>query len=192
MNRLLKPAAAPMRLRLHAGAGLCPPMPHSSYVPGSTPIPAGLEFVDEPGAADEPEMDEAPAPSCRAIVTAFPPDDGTRRPSWFYRCASDLGKAAGELTPGSYGFVLCGWRTLTAIVDAIHVAGFEYRGMIAWGASHGRQARFVVVGRKAGHVPEIALPGFILADSESAVVAELVRRLPPTPELIDPFGTVIR
>jgi hypothetical protein len=170
-----------------------PPLSMSVMIlPADGIIPEDLTFVDELRSWEGPEADEAPPPSMRAIVTAFPPDDGRFKPSWFFRAATQLGAAAEGLPPGSYGLVFAGWRTLTATVDAIQVAGFEHRGIIAWGASHGRRSRFVVVGRRPGNVGEIAWPGYIAAEDESAVVHELLRRMPPTPELIDPFGTILR
>lgn len=58
--------------------------------------------------------------------------DGLDQRSWTRWCSEWLREAKRVVKPGGYALVFTDWRQLPAMTDAIQMAGWTWRGIIAW------------------------------------------------------------
>ena len=131
--------------------------------------------------------------------------------SWAFWCAQWLELARAKVKPGGYAMVFTDWRQLPALTDAIQIAGWQWRGVIAWdkglGARGPHKGYFrhqceYVVWASNGHLPKSSHGGpwpgcykapVIVKDKVHmtgkpvALMRDLVAVVPPGGHVLDPF-----
>ena len=131
--------------------------------------------------------------------------------SWAFWCAQWLELARSKVKPGGYAMVFTDWRQLPALTDAIQIAGWQWRGVIAWdkglGARGPHKGYFrhqceYVVWASNGHLPKSSHGGpwpgcykapVIVKDKVHmtgkpvALMRDLVAVVPPGGHVLDPF-----
>ena len=131
--------------------------------------------------------------------------------SWAFWCAQWLELARSKVKPGGYAMVFTDWRQLPALTDAIQIAGWQWRGVIAWDKGLGargphkgyfrHQCEYVVWASnghlpKSSHggpwpgcyrVPVIAKDKMHMTGKPVELMRELVSVVPIGGRVLDPF-----
>ena len=131
--------------------------------------------------------------------------------SWAMWCAHWLELARAKVRPGGYAMVFTDWRQLPALTDAIQMAGWHWRGVIAWDKGPGargphkgyfrHQCEYIVwasngalpVAKHGGpwpgcyRVPVIAREKLHMTGKPVELMRQLVSVVPPGGSVLDPF-----